>query len=162
MLIARALSADAFAPFGEVIARPGTGGRSANAGTSMRFDDIARLDLAADGGRAQMSLFVSTPRALPFVCTALERHPLSTQAFIPVGRSPMLVIVAAGDDEPDAAACRAFVTDGRQGVNFHRNVWHHPLVAMAGDATFVVVGRAGSPNCELRAFAGGAQLRVET
>jgi ureidoglycolate lyase len=159
-LTARPLSADAFARFGEVIERPDTGGRAINAGTSVRYDDVARLELTAEDGRAQMSIFASIPRDLPFDCSALERHPLSTQAFLPVGHAPMLVVVAAGDDEPDAAACAAFVTDGRQGVNFRRNVWHHPLVALPGDATFVVVGRAGSPNFELRPFRGGASVRV--
>jgi ureidoglycolate lyase len=161
VLAARPLSAHAFASFGDVIARPASGGRSINGGTSMRYDDVARLDLAADGGAAQLSLFVSTPRGLPLECEALERHPLSTQAFIPVGHSPMLVIVATAADAPHAAETAAFVTDGRQGVNFHRGVWHHPLVALAGDATFVVVGRGGSANFELRPFAGGARVRVE-
>jgi ureidoglycolate lyase len=160
VLPVRPLSADAFAAYGDIIAPPANGGRSINAGTTIRYDDVALLDLCADGGRAQMSVFASTSRDLPFDCAALERHPLSTQAFIPLGHSPMLVIVAAGDDVPDADTCAAFVTDGRQGVNFHRNLWHHPLVALAGDATFVVVGRAGSPNVELRGFGGGARLRV--
>jgi len=160
VLTVQPLSAPAFASFGDVIARPATGGRSINGGTSERYDDVTRLDLMADGGRPQMSFFESRPRKFPFICEALERHPLSTQAFMPVGNSPMLVLVANGDHEPDARACKAFITDGRQGVNFHRNVWHHPLVGLAGDATFVVVGRAGSPNFELRSFADGARVRV--
>jgi ureidoglycolate lyase len=73
----------------------------------------------------------------------------------------MLVIVAKGAKEPSVDSCIAFVTDGRQGVNFHRNVWHHPLVALPGAATFVVVDRVGSPNFELCPFAGQAMVHVK-
>ena len=159
-LTARPLSADAFAPFGDVIARPAKDGCSINAGTSVRYDDIARLDLVAEDGVAQMSMFVSKPRTLPVDCLALEKHPLSSQAFIPVAISPMLVIVAEGEEQPNAATCLAFTTNGHQGVNYRRGVWHHPLVALTGNATFIVVDRAGSTNFVLRPFAGGAHVRV--
>ncbi|MGI4941940.1 MAG: ureidoglycolate lyase [Janthinobacterium lividum] len=40
-LVVETLTAEAFAPFGTVVERPRAGGRSANEGTALRFDDIA-------------------------------------------------------------------------------------------------------------------------
>jgi ureidoglycolate lyase len=156
------LTGVAFEIFGDVIEAPRGGGRTVNDGTAVRHDDIAALELTADGGRPVLGLFRVRPQHLPFECRTLERHPLSSQAFVPVGERRFLVVVApAGDGKPDAAATRAFVTDGRQGVNYRRGVWHHPVLALDGETDFVMMGRADDGrDCDVAPFTGGAGVRI--
>jgi ureidoglycolate lyase len=85
----------------------------------------------------------------------LERHPLSSQLFMPLAGQPFLVVVAAAGEDPDAAAVRAFATNGRQGVNYRRGTWHHPLIAIGDAGEFLVIDRAGEGrNCDEISFAG--------
>ncbi|MFY0583401.1 ureidoglycolate lyase [Cystobacter fuscus] len=113
-----ALTAAAFAGFGEVVEVPEQGGRLINNGTAWRFDDVAALALDKNGGRALLSLFRVQPASLPLRCTRLERHPVSSQLFLPIGSRPFLVVVAHGHAAPDPATLRVFITNGQQGVNY--------------------------------------------
>jgi ureidoglycolate lyase len=59
------------------------------------------------------------------------------------------VVVCADPRNP--ASYRAFAASGRQGVNYARNVWHHPLLVTADDHRFIVLDRAG-PGDNLEEF----------
>jgi len=74
----------------------------------------------------------------------MERHPLGSQAFIPLQDRPWLVLVAG--DAHDVASYRAFTATGKQGVNYARNVWHHPLLVLDDDSRFLIVDRKGPGN----------------
>src|SRR6202167_1695385 len=126
LLHASALSADAFKPFGEVIEIEGRSSRWINDDTCRRFDGLAYIDVAERGGRPVLSVFEATPRSLPVQIRALERHPLSSQAFYPLEVRPFLVVVAEAGPTASAGHVQAFVSSGRQGVNYRRNTWHHP------------------------------------
>lgn len=79
----------------------------------------------------------------------MERHPLSSQAIIPLDRVPFLVIVAADGDAGLGSRISAFYCAGAQGVNYRRNTWHHPLIALDRTCHFLVVDRGGpGDNCE--------------
>ncbi|MGO9935691.1 MAG: ureidoglycolate lyase [Steroidobacteraceae bacterium] len=138
-----ALSAEAFAPFGDVIAIEGRESRWINDNTCRRFDDLAHIDVAQDGGRPVLSVFEANPRALPLQVRLLERHPLSSQAFIPLGSRPFLTVVAEDGPSAQAGILRAYMSSGRQGVNYRRNTWHHPLIALGEISRFLVVDRGG-------------------
>jgi ureidoglycolate lyase len=143
------LSAQSFAPFGDVIETQGRAWRQINEGTSQRFDDLARVDVQEGGGRPLISIFRASPRALPFEVRALERHPMSSQSFYPLDGRPFLVIVAEAGSAPRAAQVRAFLSSGRQGINYRRNTWHHALIALEQTSDFLVVDRGGpEENCE--------------
>jgi ureidoglycolate lyase len=149
VLKASALTAAAFAPFGDVIETAGHAARAINDGTCERFDDLAQVDVLAAGGRPLISIFKSLPRTLPLQVRGLERHPLSSQAIIPLDRVPFLVIVAAEGDAALGSRIRAFYNSGSQGVNYRRNTWHHPLIALERACHFLVVDRGGpGENCE--------------
>jgi len=149
MLNATALSAAAFAPFGDVIETEGRAWRWINQGTSQRYDDLAQVDVLEGHGRALISIFRAHPQSLPLQVRALERHPLSSQAFYPLDCQPFLVIVAQQDERPIAERMRAFLSSGRQGVNYRRNTWHHSLIALGQIAHFLVIDRGGpEQNCE--------------
>lgn len=132
-----------FAPFGEVIETAGAERRLINDGTTVRFHDLARVDAAAGGGRPLINVFRAQPSPVPFPVRVLEHHPLGSQAFIPLDPTPFLIVAAPPGPLPDAGQLRAFVTDGRQGVNYARGVWHHPVIALDRESDFLVVDRGG-------------------
>ena len=151
------LSAHAFAPFGDVIETAEHAARWINAGTCERFETSAQIEVAAEGGRPLISIFRAMPRTLPLRIERLERHPLSSQAFYPLDRRPFLIVVAGGHGTPRASDVRAFVSSGSQGVNYHRNIWHHELLAIGATSEFLVVDRGGpGENCEQIAVEGSA------
>ena len=136
------LTRDAFAPFGDVIELEGARQIPINLGTTIRFHDLAKVDVEDGGGRTAINLFRGQPRALPFEIKMLERHPLGSQAFIPLTEARYLVVVApAGALDP--TQIRAFVSNGWQGVNYAKGVWHHPLLALPGTTDFIVIDRVG-------------------
>jgi ureidoglycolate lyase len=136
------LTAAAFAPFGDVIELAGARQIPINAGTTTRFHDLAAVDVLAEGGRTLINLFRALPRAEPVRLSLMERHPLGSQAFLPLANAPYLVVVAE-DDAGRPGALRAFISNGWQGVNYARNVWHHPLLALGEVRDFIVVDRGG-------------------
>jgi ureidoglycolate lyase len=143
---------------------PAEGGRVVNAGTAVRFDDLATLDLHAEGGRPLVSLFRANPPPRPLRATMLERHPLSTQLFMPLSGKPYLVLVAHGKDAPDPASARVFMATQRQGINFRRGTWHHPLLVLDENVEFLVLGRAQrwpGDDLEETAFAGGTIVHID-
>ena len=145
------LTRAAFAPFGDVIAADGPARHyPINGGTTERYHDLANVDVG-DEGRALVSIFRAQPRSLPFAVAMLERHPLGSQAFVPLTRLPYLVVVAPADDP---AAMRAFLATDGVGVNYARGIWHHPLLALHERCDFVVVDRGGpGKNLEETSFA---------
>jgi ureidoglycolate lyase len=148
-LKAAALTAESFAPFGDVIEIAGRRSRSINDATCDRFDDLAQVDVLAESGRPLISIFKSIARTLPLQVRSLERHPLSSQAFIPLDGLPFLVVVAAEGDAPLASRIRAYRASGTQGVNYRRNTWHHALIALDRTCHFLVVDRGGpGDNCD--------------
>ena len=148
-LAAQPLTAAGFAPFGEVIETAGHEPLSINAGTCDRYDDLAPVDVLAEGGRPLISIFEARARPLPFAIRSLERHPLSSQAFFPLDGQPFLVVVALPAELPWAQRLRAFRATGRQGVSYRRNTWHHALLAIGATSRFLVVDRGGpGANCE--------------
>ena len=136
----RPLTARAFAPFGEVLQRRAEPDRLINQGLCGRHHDLARLDFA--DGRAGISLFDAEPRALPLRLEMLERHPLGSQAFLPMTEHPFLVVVAP-DEGGAPGRPLAFVTEPGQGVNYARGAWHGVLAPLHAPGLFAVVDRIG-------------------
>jgi ureidoglycolate lyase len=143
------LTPEAFAPFGEVIAA-GAGERLLiNDGTTERFNDLAEIDVSTQGGRPIINIFRAQPRTLPLSIRMVERHPLGSQTFVPLGPAPFLVLVAPPCDTVTPADLRAFRTTPGQGVNYRRGTWHHPLIALIEFSDFLVIDRAGTgENCD--------------
>ena len=136
------LTADAFAPFGDVIeASDRAEVIPINYGWTTRFNALA--DVAVGDGRAIISVFRSRPLE-PLVLKIFERHPLGSQAFMPLQGRPYLVAVAP-PGEFDIAAVRVFRAAANQGVNYGRGAWHHFLLAMEAESDFLVVDRDGGP-----------------
>lgn len=141
------LTAAAFAPFGQVLAATGPA-RAINAGMCQRFHDLARPDII--DGAPGLSVFLAEPRALPYRFDLIERHPLGSQAFLPMTAHPFLIIVSDGP----GAMPRAFRTNGAQGINLNRGTWHGVLTPLHAPGLFAVLDRIGDgPNLEEHRFA---------
>ncbi len=134
------LTAEAFAPFGDVLDCAGAPDKMINAGLCERYHDRARLDF--EKGRAGLNLFNAQPRSLPYALDLMERHPLGSQAFIPMSEHPFLICVA-GDVGGVPGAPLAFLSEPGQAINFHRNTWHGVLTPLHGPGLFAVVDRIG-------------------
>ncbi|HEX2887855.1 ureidoglycolate lyase [Vineibacter terrae] len=131
-LIVRALTPEAFAPYGDVLTAPADAGRQ-------YFE--AGLGNLRPGAHASLSMVNRAPiDGLPLEVTLLERHEFSSQTFVPTDASRWLIIVCphAPGGGPDAAQAIAFVASGGQGVTYRPNTWHHGLTVLDRPASFAV------------------------
>jgi len=142
-LLPRPLSPAAFARFGEVIAPEAAAAvERVNEGHSLRYRDLARINCGREGGRTALSLMRTEPKPRPISLERMERHPLGSQAFIPLGGQRFLVVVApAGPFQPEKM--EAFLACHGAGVNYHAGVWHHYSLALDATSDFLVIDRAG-------------------
>jgi len=145
----RPLTRERFAPYGDVIGTSPERADVMNADRFERFDDLCGIDIA-DGGRVSVSIArCRVATSLPYRVDMVERHPLGSQAFVPLTPCHMLVVVAPPGESVESDDLRAFVTDGRQGINYHRGTWHMPLIAFEAGQQFLIIDRGGNePNCE--------------
>lgn len=145
ILTIRPLTAETFAPFGDVIeARPETM-RLINGGTTERFHALAAPEVAGEGARLIINIFRGQPRAFPYRLDMMERHPLGSQSFSPLGGRPYLVVVSP-DEGGRPGRPQVFLARSDQGVNYRRNTWHHPLMAVGEVSDFLIVDRDGPGN----------------
>ena len=147
-LVPQPLTREGFAPYGDVIESSRDRSAAMNEARFARFDDLCDVDLG--GGEVSVSVAqCRTPTVLPLRIDMIERHPLGSQAFVPLKPCRMVVVVAPPGESAEASDLRAFVTNGRQGINYHRGTWHMPLIAFEAGQEFLVIDRGGSePNCE--------------
>ena len=139
-IIATPLTAAAFAPFGEVIETGSCAPALINEGACKRYNDLIELDMAS--GKPGLSLFHADIREIPYQLDLLERHPLGSQAFIPMENATYLVTVAEDEDGRPGNPV-AFLAGGDQGVNIRRNTWHGVLTPLSGGGLFAVIDRIG-------------------
>lgn len=140
-VVAEPLTSVAFSPFGSVVSAGLFSGSSANQGTAVRFDRCAAVTSTRPTATANLAVFRSTAKALPFSVQLLERHPCSTQTFLPMICTRFLIVVSptAPDGNPDLAGLRSFLCGPGQGISYAVGVWHHPIIAIDGDADFVML-----------------------
>jgi ureidoglycolate lyase len=138
------LTAEAFKPFGDVIeANEAARHFSINQGYAERYDKLALVDANDLGGQAAISVFRAKARTWPIELSVLEKHPLGSQAFMPMSGHSYLVVVAPGVEQPDVNKAQCFLASATQGVNYAKGTWHHPLLALH-DSDFLVVDRSGA------------------
>ena len=136
------LTAEAFAAFGDVIEARSDTVININQGTSQRFHDLARVDVAFGEGYPLVNIFRASPYPEPLTLSMMEKHPLGSQLFMPLQQHAYLVAVAQASDQVSAGDIAVFSASGNQGVNFRPGTWHHPLLVLA-QQDFLVVDRGG-------------------
>ena len=132
------LTKAAFAPFGDVIEADPATVRLINNGTTERFHRLSTVETEGEG--AIISLFRGQPRQFPYAIDMMERHAFGSQSFHPLSGRPFLVAVAE-DVGGRPGEPKIFLARGDQGVNYRRNVWHHPLMVIGAPSDFLVVDR---------------------
>lgn len=137
-----ALSAEAFAPFGQVIEKAGAHNYLINSGNCTRYHDLAKVEAIGEQARVLISLFTAKPCVFPLTLAMVERHPLGSQAFYPLSGKPWVVIVCIDDDGVPGPPL-AFIAAPDQGVNIVRNIWHAVLTPLDAVSDFIVVDRGG-------------------
>ena len=157
-LVALPLTAERFSPYGDVIEAVATQKQAMNNARFERFNDLAAVDVGvATGGRTAISIArCRTATSFPIPLDMLERHPDSSQTFMPLSRFAFVVVVAPAGESVDPGEIAAFVSNGRQGINYHKGVWHMPMVATQPGQEFLVIDRgidhgddkAKGPDCE--------------
>tara|TARA_R110002020_G_scaffold410838_3_gene620539 strand:+ start:956 stop:1468 length:513 start_codon:yes stop_codon:yes gene_type:complete len=145
IILIEPLTAAAFAPYGQVIDLDGAEHFPINNGMTERYHDLARVELGGAHARPLLSIFRGKPYDLPLTLRMVERHPLGSQAFYPLGDRPFLVIVA-DDLSGTPGTPRAFLTRPGQGVNIAMNTWHGVLTPLEAESDFLVVDRGGDGN----------------
>lgn len=144
------LTSERFAAFGDVIGAATNMRQAMNEARFERFNDLAKLDIDTHGGHTAVSIArCRMATQLPYTFDMIERHPLGSQAFVPLNGQRFIVVVAPAGESAEIGDLRAFTTNGHQGINYHRGVWHMPLIALAAGHEFLIVDRAGEGvNCE--------------
>lgn len=160
------LTREAYAPFGEVIdgPPPGNPGRLVNQGFVRRHDHAAHLTNLRPEAPLNLAFFRCKPRPLEDLEVALlERHPDSTQLFLPLGPARYLVVAALGGDQPDYSSLAAFLAEGPQGVSYHPGIWHLPLVALdqVTDFACLVYEDGSARDCEVTLFPEEERRRLD-
>jgi len=146
---AQPLTRARFAPYGNVVEASPAQTAAMNEARFERFDDLCDLDVG-DGRIAVSIARCRVATALPYCVDVVERHPLGSQAFVPLQTCRMLVVVARAGDPTEAREFEAFFTNGRQGINYHRGTWHMPLIAFDAGNEFLIIDRApDQPNCDM-------------
>lgn len=147
-LAVQPLTSAGFAPFGDVVEFEGHDSFPINKGMADRYHALADVELAGEQARAIISLVESRKFDLPRRVDHLEYHPLGSQAFLPLDASPFIVVVCSAADQPQLDKLQAFVTNGRQGINYRLGTWHHVLLTPYAAMRFICVDRTGpGDNC---------------
>jgi ureidoglycolate lyase len=157
------ITAERFAPFGDVIATLPEKRAAMNEARFERFDDLAGIDvdLAGDGHVAISIARSRVATVLPYRFDMVERHPLGSQAFIPRTPFSFIVVVGPRGASVEPADLQAFVTNGTQGINYHRGTWHMPLISLCAGQEFLIIDRCGSAaNCETLVLADAIVLQT--
>lgn len=144
-IIAQPLTSEVFAPFGQILTTEGAHHYPINNGMTERFHDLANVEIGGENGRPLISIFRGQPYALPLTLNMVERHPLGSQAFMPLHPRPFLVIVAP-DQNGVPGTPLAFLTQPGIGINIARNIWHGVLTTLDQVGDFLVIDRGGDGN----------------
>ena len=141
-ILARPLTREVFAEFGDVLDTGGANHYPINGGKAERYHDLAKVEAGGPNARVLISMVKSEPYRFPLTLTMVERHPFGSQAFMPLDPRPFVVVVCHdGEDGPGTP--HAFVTEPGQGVNYARNTWHGVLTPIDEAQEFLIVDRGG-------------------
>ena len=132
-----------FSKFGDMITTENIKPLEINNGYAKRFDEIAKIDTSSENGETTISIFSALKRSFPMKIDMIEKHPLGSQAFIPMKETTFLTLVAPEGEKPDLEKIESFIVPKGIGVNYKTGIWHFPLISTE-DMDFLVVDRKGS------------------
>ena len=139
------ISRSNFSSYGDLISTDDINPMNINEGYAKRFDNLANLDTSKDSGKTIVSIFSALKRTFPMKIHMMEKHPLSTQAFIPMKETTFLAFVAPSGVSPEIDKIQSFIIPPKMGINYKPGIWHFPLIATE-NINFLVIDRKGSGN----------------
>jgi ureidoglycolate lyase len=131
-----------FATYGDLISADDIKPIDINAGYAKRFDNLADLNTSKDGGKTIVSIFSALKRTFPMKIDMMEKHPLGSQAFIPMKETTFLCFVAPSGESPQIDKIQSFIVPPKTGINYKPGIWHFPLISTE-DTNFLVIDRKG-------------------
>ena len=132
-----------FTEFGDLISSEGINSIDINAGYAKRFDNLANINTSKDGGKTIVSIFSALKRNFPMKIDMMEKHPLGSQAFIPMNETTFLCFVAPPGESPEIDKLQSFIIPPKTGINYKPGIWHFPLISTE-DTDFLVIDRKGN------------------
>jgi ureidoglycolate lyase len=134
-----------FAAYGDLISSDDVKPMDINAGYAKRFNNLANINTSKDRGETIMSIFSALKRTFPMKIDMMEKHPLGSQAFIPMKETTFLAFVAPSGDKPEIEKIKSFIISPGMGINYKPGIWHFPLISTE-NMNFLVVDRKGDGN----------------
>ena len=139
------ISKENFADFGDVISSENIKAININAGYAKRFDNLANINTLRNEGKTIVSIFSALKRSFPMKIDMMEKHPLGSQAFMPMIETTFLAFVAPPGDLPEISKIKSFIIPPKKGINYKPGVWHFPLISTE-NTDFLVIDRKGNGN----------------
>ena len=136
------ISRSNFAKYGDLISTENINSMDINSGYAKRFDNLADLNTSKNGGKTIVSIFSALKRNFPMKIDMMEKHPLGSQAFIPMKETTFLCFVAPSGESPQIDKIESFIVPPKTGVNYKPGIWHFPLISTE-DTNFLVIDRKG-------------------
>ena len=137
------ISRSNFSSYGDLISTDDINPMNVNEGYAKRFDNLANLDTSKDSGKTIVSIFSALKRTFPMKIHMMEKHPLGTQAFIPMKETTFLAFVAPSGESPEIDKIQSFIIPPKMGINYKPGIWHFPLISTE-NINFLVIDRKGS------------------
>ena len=132
-----------FSIYGDLISSDNIKPININAGYAKRFDNLANINTLKDGGKTIVSIFSALKRNFPMKIDMMEKHPLGSQAFIPMKETTFLCFVAPPGESPEINKIQSFIIPPKTGINYKPGIWHFPLISTE-DTDFLVIDRKGN------------------
>ena len=134
-----------FKKFGDLISTRKRRPIKINNGNANRYYNLCKINTSTKNGNTIVSIFSAKKRKFPMNIKMMEKHPLGSQAFIPMKESTFLVFVAPRGEKPNVKKIESFIVPKQTGVNYKPGIWHFPLISKK-KMNFLVVDRKGKGN----------------
>ena len=134
-----------FQKFGDLISVKKKNSIKINDGYAKRFDNLCRINTSSKKGKTIMSIFSAKKRKFPMNIKMMEKHPLGSQAFVPMNETTFLVFVAPKGKRPNTKKIESFIVPKQTGINYKPGIWHFPLIS-SKNMNFLVIDRKGIGN----------------
>ena len=131
-----------FKRYGELISTKKIKPININNGYAKRFDNLCKINTSLQKGNAIVSIFSAKKRKFPMRIDMMEKHPLGSQAFVPMDETKFLVFVAPKGKKPNIKKIESFIVPKQTGVNYKPGTWHFPLISTK-NMNFLVIDRKG-------------------
>ena len=132
-----------FAAYGDLISSDNIKPMDINAGYAKRFDNLANINTSKDEGKTIVSIFSALKRSFPMKIDMMEKHPLGSQAFIPIKETTFLCFVAPQGESTEINKIQSYIIPPKTGINYKPGIWHFPLISTE-NTDFLVIDRKGN------------------